>query len=86
MQKDNKFFDDMARMAAGMAGGALDMKREIEAAVAARMDAWLARHGIAAVSREEFEIVKEMAQKARQENEALKERLAALEAGAKSGK
>ncbi len=77
MQKDNRFFEDMARMASGATGTLFDMKREFEAAIAAKCEQWFHKTGM--VSREEFETVREMAQKAREENEALKARLDALE-------
>lgn len=77
MQKDSRILDDFARLAAGAAGSLLDIRREIEAMVAAKMDKILAKTH--AVSREEFEAVKAMAAKAREENEMLKDRLAKLE-------
>lgn len=77
MQKDNAFFEDLARMATAATGGAMALKREMEAMVSAQMEKFSARAG--SVSREEFEVVKAMAEKARQENEALTARLDALE-------
>ena len=74
----NRFFDDLAKMmqnAAGMADGA---RREIEDFLKARMERLLA--GMDLVTREEFEAVREMAVKAREENERLSARIAALEA------
>jgi BMFP domain-containing protein YqiC len=70
MQKDSKLFEDIAKFASGAAGAAMDVKREIEASVTDKIERLMARGKF--VSREEFEIVKEMAQKARAENEALK--------------
>lgn len=78
MLKDTKLFDDVAKMAASAAGSALDMKRELEAMVHSKIEAYLARTSL--VTREEFEVVKEMAVRARTENEALREELAALKA------
>ncbi|MBV8447759.1 MAG: accessory factor UbiK family protein [Hyphomicrobiales bacterium] len=73
----NRFFDDLAKLmqnAAGMADGA---RREVEDFFKARMERLLA--GMDLVSREEFEAVREMAVKAREENERLSARIAALE-------
>ena len=61
--------------AMGVAQGA---KEEAETAMKSLMDRWLADRDF--VTRDEFEAVRAMAQKAREENEALKARLAALEA------
>jgi BMFP domain-containing protein YqiC len=74
----NRFFDDLAKLmqnAAGMADGA---RREVEDFLKARMERLLA--GMDLVTREEFEAAREMAVKAREENERLSARLAVLEA------
>ncbi|MBV8426838.1 MAG: accessory factor UbiK family protein [Hyphomicrobiales bacterium] len=74
----NRFFDDLAKLmqnAAGMADGA---RREVEDFLKARMERLLA--GMDLVTREEFEAAREMAVKAREENERLSARIAALEA------
>jgi BMFP domain-containing protein YqiC len=74
----NRFLDDLARLmqnAAGMADGA---RREVEDFFKSRMERVLA--GMDLVAREEFEAVREMAVKAREENERLAARIAALEA------
>ncbi|MBY0355466.1 MAG: accessory factor UbiK family protein [Rickettsiales bacterium] len=84
MQKDNKFFDDMSRMMSGAAGTMFDAKREIEQQCAAFVEKFLLKMNF--VSREEFEVVRDMASKARAENEALKARLDALEAHKKPSK
>ena len=76
MQKDSRLFEDIAKLASGAAGTAMDMKREMEAAISDRIERLMARGNF--VTREEFEVVKAMAQKAREENEALKAELAAL--------
>jgi BMFP domain-containing protein YqiC len=76
MQKDSKLFEDMAKMASGAAGTLMDMRRECEAMIAGKLER-LISHG-RFVTREEFEVVRDMAQKARSENEALKAELAAL--------
>jgi len=78
MQTENRLFDDFARMA----GGALNMltgfKTEVEQMVRQQMESWLS--GLNLVTREEFETVRQMAAKARDEQEALLVRIAALEA------
>lgn len=63
--------------AMGVAQGA---KTEAETALKGLVDRWLADRNL--VTREEFDAVRTMAQKAREENEALKARIAALEAAA----
>lgn len=82
MQKDNPLFDDMAKLASGAAGAVLDMRREIQAMVADHLRGLMERMDL--VERSEFERVKIMAEKAREENEALKARLDALEAAARA--
>jgi BMFP domain-containing protein YqiC len=77
MMKDNKFFDDMAKMASGAAGSLLEMRREMEALIASKIERMLAGHHF--VTREEFDAVKEMAAKARAEQEVLSKKLADLE-------
>jgi BMFP domain-containing protein YqiC len=77
MQKDNKLFDDMARMMSGAAGTMFDAKRELEQQFAAQIEKFLLKMNF--VSREEFEVVRDMAKKAREENEVLKARIEALE-------
>lgn len=78
MQKDSRLFEDLARFASGAAGTAMDMKRELEASLTDRLERLVSRGNF--VTREEFEVVKAMAQKAREENEALKAELAKLKA------
>lgn len=77
MQKDNRFFEDMARLASGAAGGFMDMKREMESWVHAQVEKWLS--GMHLVTREEFDAVAGMLAKARKEQEELKKRLEKLE-------
>ncbi len=76
MQKDSKLFEDLAKFASGVAGSAMDMRREIEAMVADKIDRLISRGRF--VTREEFEVVKAMAEKARAENEALRTELEKL--------
>lgn len=78
MQTENRFFDDLAKLINGAAGTIAGMTREAEAAARERAKEWIG--GLDFVSRDEFEAVKEMAAKAREEAEALKARLDALEA------
>ncbi len=73
MQKDNKLFEDMARMASGAAGVVFDAKREMEAMIAAQFENLLAKAGY--VKRDEFEVVRKMAQTACEEVAELKKRL-----------
>jgi BMFP domain-containing protein YqiC len=80
MSGPNKFFDDMSKLMTSAMGVAQGARTEAETAMKSWMDRWLADRDF--VTREEFEAVRAMAQKAREENEALKARLAALEAAA----
>lgn len=77
MKQNSNLFDDMARVASGAAGTLLEMKQEIESQVRAQVEKIMG--GAQVVSREEFEMVKEMASKARMEQERLAARLDALE-------
>lgn len=79
MQTRNKFFDDMSQLMTNAMGVAQGAKDEAENAMKGLVDRWLADRDF--VTREEFDAVRAMAQKAREENEALKARLDALEAG-----
>ncbi|WP_347827389.1 accessory factor UbiK family protein [uncultured Planktomarina sp.] len=78
MQSKNKFMDDIGQMMTNAMGVAQGAKDEAETAMKSLMDRWLADRDF--VTREEFDAVRAMAQKAREENEALKIRLDALEA------
>lgn len=78
MQSRNRFLDDISQLMTNAAGVAQGVREEAETAVRQRMERWLADMDL--VTREEFEAVREMAQKAREENEALKTRIEALEA------
>ncbi|MGJ8617937.1 MAG: accessory factor UbiK family protein [Sulfitobacter sp.] len=77
MQTRNKFFDDVSQMMTNAMGVAQGAKDEAETAFKGMMDRWLSDRDF--VTREEFDAVRAMAQKAREENEALKARLDALE-------
>lgn len=77
----NKIFDDLSQLMNNAVGVAQGAKDEAETALKGWMDRWLADRNF--VSREEFDAVKAMAEKARSENEALKVRLDALEQNSK---
>jgi hypothetical protein len=77
MQSGNKFFDDMSKLMTNAMGVAQGAKGEFETAMKGFMDRWMADRDF--VTREEFEAVRAMAQKAREDNIALEERIAALE-------
>ena len=77
MQSDNRFLDDAAKLAGGAIGSLTGLKREIETLARQQVERLLARMDL--VTRDEFEAVKEMAAKARAEQEDLAARLAALE-------
>ena len=77
MQTRNKFVDDMSQLMTNAMGVAQGAKTEAENAMKGVMDRWLADRDF--VTRDEFEAVRAMAVKAREENEALKARIEALE-------
>lgn len=76
MQTNNKFMDDMAKLATGAVGAAHSVKGEMEGVFKAWLDKQLA--GLDLVSREEFDTVREMAEKARMENEDLRAEIETL--------
>jgi BMFP domain-containing protein YqiC len=78
MQTRNKFLDDLSQLATNAAGVAQGMREEAEMLVRGRIERFLADSDL--VTREEFEAVRDMAQKAREENASLADRIAALEA------
>ena len=71
------FFDDFARLMTDAAGVAQGVRREIETVVRTQIERMLS--GMNVVTREEFEAAKDMAARARDENERLEKRIAALE-------
>jgi len=77
MQTQSKIFDDFAKLLTNAAGAAQGVKTEIETLV--RQQAERLISDLDLVTREEFDAVKEMAAKARQENEELSKRLEKLE-------
>ena len=72
-----RILDDLARLVTDAAGVAHGVRREAETLARAQLDRLIATMDL--VSREEFEAVRDMAALARQENEALHKRVAALE-------
>lgn len=78
MQTENKIFGDFAKLLNGAAGTLAGVGREAEAGARERVREWVG--GLDFVSRDEFEAVKAMAAAARDENDALRARLDALEA------
>ncbi|TNJ48505.1 accessory factor UbiK family protein [Phaeobacter sp. B1627] len=81
MQTRNKIMDDISQLMTNAMGVAQGAKDEAETAMKGVIDRWLADRDF--VTREEFDAVRAMAQKAREENEVLKTRLDALEAAQK---
>ncbi|MGB0251083.1 MAG: accessory factor UbiK family protein [Rhodobacteraceae bacterium] len=77
MTPRNKMFDDLSQLMTNAMGVAQGARDEAENAMKSWMDRWLADRDF--VTREEFDAVRMMAQKAREENAELKARLAALE-------
>jgi BMFP domain-containing protein YqiC len=80
-QTTNRFFDEVARLMNDAAGVAQGVRREFDTLMRSQAERFLREMDL--VKREEFEAVKEMARLAREENEALKARIEALEAKAK---
>ncbi|CAD7038870.1 MULTISPECIES: accessory factor UbiK family protein [Pseudorhizobium] len=74
----NRILDDFAKLMTDAAGAAQGLRREAETAFQAQAERFL--NNMDVVKREEFEAVREMAARARDENEALKARIEALEA------
>ncbi len=77
MQAGNKLFDDMSKLMTNAMGVAQGAKTEAETAMKGFIDRWMADRDF--VSREDFDAVRAMAVKAREENAALEARIAALE-------
>ncbi len=77
MQTDNRLFDDLARVANGAINTLSGVREEIESRLRERVERWLTEMDM--VPREEFEAIKEIAQKARAEQEDLSAKVAALE-------
>jgi len=79
MQTRNKMLDDISQLMTNAMGVAQGAKDEAETAMKSMIDRWLADRDF--VTREEFDAVRAMAQKAREENEALRARIDAMEQG-----
>lgn len=77
-QTNNRVFDDLAKLMTDAAGAAQGMKSDVEQMMRGQAEKFLRDMDV--VTREDFEAVKAMAQKAREENEALAQRINALEA------
>jgi len=77
MPKDNKFFDDMAKLASGAAGSLLGVKQEIEAMVALQVEKLLQKTQL--TTKEELDTAMAMLTKLREEQEKMKKRLDKLE-------
>ena len=77
MQSRSKLFDDMSQLMTNAMGVAQGAKTEAETAMKGFIDRWMADRDF--VTREEFDAVRAMAQKAREENDVLSARIAALE-------
>lgn len=78
MQTRNPLLDDIARVFAGAAGAASGVREDVEGRIRAQFERILSDMDL--VTREEFEVVQAMAMRAREEQEALQERLERLEA------
>ncbi|MGH1351020.1 MAG: accessory factor UbiK family protein [Methyloligellaceae bacterium] len=76
-QSSNRMFDELAKLMTDAAGAAHGVKKEIENVVRSQAERILNEMNV--VQREEFDAVKAMAQKAREENEALEQRIKELE-------
>ncbi len=74
----SKFFDEVAKLMTNAAGAAQGVRKEVDTLVKTQIERVLGDLDV--VQREEFEAVRAMAQKAREENDALSERIAALDA------
>lgn len=81
MQTDNRFLDDLAKLANSALGTLQGVREEIEVLIRQRVERLISDLDL--IGREEFEAVQAMAAKARAENEALGKRIAKLEGGAK---
>jgi BMFP domain-containing protein YqiC len=82
-QTTNRLFDEFAKLMTDAAGVAQGMRREVENTVRSQAERFLGQMDV--VQREEFEAVREMAARAREENEALRQRIEALESGVRLG-
>lgn len=77
MQSDNKFFEDLTKVASSAMGTMFNMKKEIDTMVKENIERMLGKADI--ISRDEFEAIKEVATKARSAQSKLEKRVAELE-------
>jgi BMFP domain-containing protein YqiC len=77
-QTSNRLLDEFAKLMTDAAGVAQGIRREVDTALKSQAERLLG--GMDLVRREEFEVVREMAARAREENEALRSRIEQLEA------
>jgi BMFP domain-containing protein YqiC len=75
---NSRFFDELAKVFTSASGVAQGARKEVDTLVQTQVERVL--NNINVVKREEFDVVKDMAEKARLENEQLSERLTKLEA------
>jgi BMFP domain-containing protein YqiC len=74
----SRFFDELAKLMTNAAGAAQGVRKEVDTLVQTQVERVL--NNINVVKREEFDVVREMAEKARMENDRLATRIAELEA------
>jgi BMFP domain-containing protein YqiC len=84
MQTRNRFFDDLAKVANSAAGTVAGMKDEVEQMVRHRVESFIGNMNL--VTREEFEVARAIAAKAREEQEKLEKRIVELESKLKAQK
>ena len=77
-QTSNRFFDELARLMTDAAGVAQGVRREAETVLRTQVERWIADLDL--VKREDFDVVRDLASKARAENQRLAARVAELEA------
>ncbi len=73
----SRFFDEIAKLMTNATGAAQGVRKELDGLVQSQVERVL--NNMSMVKREEFDVVRDMAEKARQENERLEKRLAELE-------
>jgi BMFP domain-containing protein YqiC len=74
----SRFFDELAKLMTSATGAAQGVRKEVDGLVQAQVERVL--NNLNVVKREEFDVVRDMAEKARLENDRLSTRIAALEA------
>lgn len=73
----SKFFDELAKLMTNAAGAAQGVRRELDALVQSQVERVI--NNLELVKRDEFDVVRDMASKAREENDRLSQRIAELE-------